>query len=229
MQEAVLDSRWLSPGLARKLLNINEATLRHWADRGMIRTFRTPGGHRRLSMEDIQALIATGQPYSRPGWPVPPTPAVAGLPHIRRRLSSTAGGQGLSWRARFDPAGQERMRELGRALLGLCMKSLGAHRHSQLMATASAVGATYADESQARGLSLAQAVEAFLFFRSALHEALRPALARHSGSAYELSRSWQQVNRVTDEVLLHMTHGFQNTPIPPTATPAEPGIPPATA
>ena len=229
IREAVQDRQWLSPGLACRLLNINEATLRHWADKGMVRTFRTPGGHRRLSTEDIEALMANGQPYAHAGQSAPLTSAAAVLPHIRRKLSAAAHGQGPAWRAQFDPASQERMRELGRDLLSLCMESLSAHRHSQVLTKARAVGAAYVGESQAQGLSLAEAVEAFLFFRSALLEALRPALARHSGSAYELSRSWRQLTRVTDEVLLHMTHGFQQNPAAPAATPAAPGSPPASA
>ncbi|HEY8840462.1 MAG TPA: MerR family DNA-binding transcriptional regulator, partial [Candidatus Dormibacteraeota bacterium] len=37
---------WLSITEASKRLNIHPATLRDWSDRGKIRTFRTPGGHR---------------------------------------------------------------------------------------------------------------------------------------------------------------------------------------
>ena len=216
IEEAVQEKRWLSPGLACRLLNINEATLRHWADKGMIRTFRTPGGHRRLAREDIEALMANGQPYAHGGQAPLLTSQAAVLPYIRRKLSAAAHGHGPAWHTRFDSASQGRMRVMGRDLLSLCMESLGTHRPPDLMAKAKALGVTYMGESQAQGLSLAEAVEAFLFFRSALLEALRPALARHSGSAYELSRSWQQLSRVTDEVLLHMTHGFQQDPASPT-------------
>ena len=214
----IQDKAWLSPGLACKLLNINEATLRHWADKGMIRTFRTPGGHRRLSNEDIQALMANGQPHSH-GGQTPFTSEVSVLPHIRRKLSITHG-HSPAWLGRFDRASQERMRTLGRELLSLCMEGLGQQRHADLMTRAGALGARYVAESRGQGLSLSEAVEAFLFFRGALLDALRPALARHGGSAYELSRSWQQLSRITDEVLLNMTQAFPNVPAPPTAASA---------
>src|SRR5258708_12715139 len=53
---------WLSLTEASKRLNVHPATLRDWADRGRIRTFRTPGGHRRFSGEDIDALAAEAAP-----------------------------------------------------------------------------------------------------------------------------------------------------------------------
>jgi excisionase family DNA binding protein len=218
IETIIQDKAWLSPGLACKLLNINEATLRHWADKGMIRTFRTPGGHRRLSSEDIQALMANGQPHPHSG-PAPFTSEASVLPHIRRKLTVTHG-HNPAWLERFDRASQERMRTLGRELLSLCMEGLGYQRHADLMARARALGTRYVAETQAQGLSLSEAVEAFLFFRGALLEALRPALARHGGSAYELSRSWQQLSRITDEVLLNMTQAFPTVPVPPTAAPA---------
>ncbi|MDR7545207.1 MAG: helix-turn-helix domain-containing protein, partial [Armatimonadota bacterium] len=49
--------RWLSLGDAASRLGVDEATLRHWADTGKIRTFRTPGGHRRFQEADLRALI----------------------------------------------------------------------------------------------------------------------------------------------------------------------------
>ena len=36
-------SRWLSLGEASRLLQVNEATLRQWADNGNVRVYRTPG------------------------------------------------------------------------------------------------------------------------------------------------------------------------------------------
>ena len=53
---------WLSLHEASQRLNVHPATLREWADRGRIRTFRTPGGHRRFSVEDVDALAAEAAP-----------------------------------------------------------------------------------------------------------------------------------------------------------------------
>jgi len=43
---------------ASERLHVHADTLRQWADRGRIRTFRTPGGHRRFQAADVEALAA---------------------------------------------------------------------------------------------------------------------------------------------------------------------------
>ncbi len=65
-------TRWITLGQACKLLGVNESTLRRWADAGHVRSFRTPGGHRRFSEEDLRALVAGrsgagGEPYTSLG------------------------------------------------------------------------------------------------------------------------------------------------------------------
>ena len=207
VEEALQDRKWLSPGVARRLLDINEATLRSWADSGLIRTFRTPGGHRRLSHDDILALIENSQ--QRPQAPTQATDTAV-LPRIRRKL---AAGQdhALQWHGNFEPAGQERMRLLGRELLTLCTESLGHPRQSEVLVSARAMGERYFREWAAQGRSLPDAIQAFVFFRGALLEAIRPVLLRRTSSSHEVSRCWQQLNRITDDVLLSMTQAFQQS------------------
>ena len=55
-------SRWLSLGQASRLLQVNEATLRQWADKGNVRVYRTPGGHRRFLHDDVLELTAQNAP-----------------------------------------------------------------------------------------------------------------------------------------------------------------------
>src|SRR6266496_1212828 len=50
---------WLTLHEASERLDVHPATLRQWADRGRVRAFRTPGGHRRFSAEDVDTLLAT--------------------------------------------------------------------------------------------------------------------------------------------------------------------------
>src|SRR3989442_14826425 len=53
---------WRSLDEAAKRLSVHPATLREWADKGQIRTFRTPGGHRRFSEVDVAHLGAHAKP-----------------------------------------------------------------------------------------------------------------------------------------------------------------------
>lgn len=48
------DSGWLTMRQACRLLGVSEPTLRKWADAGRIAVFRTPGGHRRFTVEAIE-------------------------------------------------------------------------------------------------------------------------------------------------------------------------------
>ena len=50
-------SRWLTLKDASAFLGVHYTTVRNWADRGEIRVFRTPGGHRRFSVEDLRAFL----------------------------------------------------------------------------------------------------------------------------------------------------------------------------
>ena len=87
---------WLSITEASKRLNIHPATLRAWSDRGRIRTFRTPGGHRRFSGDDVDALAANAAPELALFMN-----ALVG----QARLATSAGKlANESWYARFDDA-----------------------------------------------------------------------------------------------------------------------------
>lgn len=46
------------------MLSVNESTVKRWIDRGLLPATRTPGGHRRVSAEDIQIFMNT-QPAAR--------------------------------------------------------------------------------------------------------------------------------------------------------------------
>lgn len=218
VDEQTQDRKWLSLGLARRLLDINEATLRQWADNGLVQTFRTPGGHRRFSSEDIHALIENRQRQvaGRPGRSLSTSTA---LPRIRKKLTGSKAGP-PEWHGQFEATGLERMRGLGRELLELCQEALGQSRQAEVLAQARTLGARYGQEVAQQGVLLSDAVQAFTFFRGALVEALRPALLRHSLSTYELAQHWQQLGRITDEVLLAMTRSYPPSQEPQSAVTA---------
>ena len=54
---AAAAARWMTLGEVSRALEINEATLRQWADRGRLPVYRTPGGHRRFLRADVEALM----------------------------------------------------------------------------------------------------------------------------------------------------------------------------
>src|SRR2546426_11964313 len=103
------DTRWITLGQACKLLGVNESTLRRWADAGHVRSFRTPGGHRRFSEEDLRALVAgqggpqTQEPYTSISNMAPS--------RIRRRLQR-GRNQAAHWDSGLKEGDREKMRPL---------------------------------------------------------------------------------------------------------------------
>src|SRR5205085_5271334 len=43
-------------------LGVSEATVKRWADAGMLRCFRTRGGHRKFRMRDVKAFLEDENP-----------------------------------------------------------------------------------------------------------------------------------------------------------------------
>ena len=41
---------------AAEYLGVSAASLRAWSDRGLVRVYRTPGGQRRFSIDDLESF-----------------------------------------------------------------------------------------------------------------------------------------------------------------------------
>ncbi|MBS1517802.1 MAG: helix-turn-helix domain-containing protein [Bacteroidetes bacterium] len=46
----------ISSKKAAEFLNVNESTIKRWADKGKIKSHKTPGGHRKFKMEDLKKV-----------------------------------------------------------------------------------------------------------------------------------------------------------------------------
>jgi excisionase family DNA binding protein len=61
-------NEWLTLGQAAKHLGIAQSTARKWADEGKLPSHKTPGGHRRFLIEDLDQLMGTNSPERVHGW-----------------------------------------------------------------------------------------------------------------------------------------------------------------
>jgi excisionase family DNA binding protein len=52
-----LEDRYYRSGELARLLHVDESTVKRWADRGLIRCYRTPGGHRKFTVRQIRDFI----------------------------------------------------------------------------------------------------------------------------------------------------------------------------
>jgi excisionase family DNA binding protein len=220
-EDPIGERKWLTLGLARTLLGINEATLRQWADNGLVRAFRTPGGHRRFSTEDIYSLMEGDQ--GGPDGVHVADPSV--LPRLRRMVKGETHANVPAWMQRFDDEGHKRMRLLGREFLELCIEYIEQPDRPESLEHAAVLGATYGSEIASRGIVLSDALEAFFFFRNATIGAIKPTLNKRGATADEAYAMIDQLTKLTDQVLLSLTSRYNQAPLTheaPNTKPAKP-------
>ena len=56
----------LSTSEAARHLGVSLSTIRRWSDSGHLRGYRTPGGQRRFTIEQLDEFMASLGPSSRP-------------------------------------------------------------------------------------------------------------------------------------------------------------------
>ncbi len=194
--------RWLTLGKACRLLSVDESTLRRWADAGQVRTFRTPGGHRRFAEDDVREFLQgrSKQHYlSNVG--------DLATQRIRRQLHRE---QKPEWYATVDEAQREKLRPLGRRLMALVADYVARRgRKTSVLEEARATGAQYGAELVGAGMSLSQAMHAFTFFRRSLDQSAKQALAKQGTPPAECTDVCEQIMALADEVLLGIASAYE--------------------
>jgi excisionase family DNA binding protein len=190
---------------AAALAGVSLSTVRRWADEGRLPSFRTPGGHRRFRVVDIERALM----------PAPAGTAAVevlgdlAVTRIRRQLAAPRARE-LVWFAGLDEAARDRLRLLGRHLLSTIAEYL-AHRRRRATALAEArqFGLLYGRELYAARLGVRQAVEAFTFFRRSLEETARRHAALHNLGAAELDDLRDHLDAINDRVLLGIVEAYE--------------------
>ncbi len=196
-------------GRASRQLGVNESTLRRWADEGRVRTFRTPGGHRRFAEADLLRL-ASQPPVEQTVSEYRALGSLA-LARIRRRLQHGKPRR-TAWYSTVDEASRMRFRPLGRRLVALASEALGGSlRGGRLAEEARAIGREYGEELARDGVALRDAVEAFTFFRHSLDDTARDLAQRSHLTAEDAAEAWEQVSGLADVVLVAMLEAFDGS------------------
>lgn len=202
-----LATRWITLGQACKLLGVNESTLRRWADAGHVRSFRTPGGHRRFSEEDLRVLMlgqmpAVSEPYN--------AISSMALSRIRRRLQRGKGAQSAHWFSNLAEEEREKMRPLGRRLVALVSEYLTkGSRRASLLDEARAIAHEYGRLLVRDGMSLRDAVEGFTFFRKTLDETAMEEAQKNELSADKAIELWELLTNLGDQVLISIAESYE--------------------
>jgi excisionase family DNA binding protein len=199
-------TRWITLGQACKLLGVNESTLRRWADAGHVRSFRTPGGHRRFSEDDLRVLMAGQMPASSEPYNAISNMALA---RIRRRLQR-GKSQSAHWFSNLGEEDREMMRPLGRRLVALVSEYLakGAKR-ANLMDEAKEIAREYGRILVRDGMSLRDAVEGFTFFRKTLDETAMEEAQKNELTTEKALELWELLTNLGDQVLISIAESYE--------------------
>lgn len=193
-----VQAEWLGLSEAAELLGVHPSTVRAWADQGKLPVHRTAGGHRRFLRSEIE------------GWSSGSRRAGANEAQIvienviGRTRMEIPRLQDQDWYARLTESQRSAYREESRRLL----MQVGRMIEEPASEQAVHIGQDYARISLDAGMTLSEAVEAFLFFRRFLLESI------FNLSEIQAAQAWgsvyKQATQFTDQVLLALIEGYQH-------------------
>jgi excisionase family DNA binding protein len=194
------DTRWVNLQRACEILGVNESTVRRWADSGEIRCFRTPGGHRRFAEGDLFAMTEGGDSGRN-------ELGAAAVTRVRRQLHS--GRQGADWYSNIEENERDALRPLGRRLVELVGDYISRRGHrSSIEQEVDAIGREYGSLLHGRGTPLAQAMQAFIFFRRSLDETAKRLAERDRLDGADAARAREGIAGLADRVLLGVAAAY---------------------
>jgi excisionase family DNA binding protein len=197
-------SDWVTLARACEVLGVDESTVRRWADAGRLRVFRTPGGHRRFSLANLQEMVA-GDTRHRGADEVERLTVAK----IRRQLQR-ARQHGDAWYASLSEDNRQQLRDLGRRLVEIVGEYLDKRSHrSALLDEALEIGGAYGRVLIDAGLPLPSAVGAYIGFRKTMDETTRLAATKESLPVDEALAACGQVHVLGDEVLLGIAAAYE--------------------
>lgn len=200
------DTEWLPLGKAAALLGVHSMTLRRWSDAGRFPSYRTPGGHRRFALADIQAYLLhqRGGQSDDLGQDWADTALVA----TRKQV---AGQPDSRWLQAIDEEKlRDEYRQLGHQLMGLLLQYVAAEdANGSLIEEARRIGRRYGVYGIRAGLTLTNIIEATLFFRDILVESSLKIPTTTYVEPDASLRILRRVNKIINTVQLAVTDYYE--------------------
>jgi excisionase family DNA binding protein len=221
------DPGWVTLTEACRLLGVSPSTVRRWADSGMIRTFVTPGGHRRFSRAGLEALLPdrpTGRP-SLSGLGETPGRMARGY----RRAADEAHGT-IPWVDEIDDAHRERFRTYGRGIVRSLLEALDTddpRRRAELLRSAEDSCTEYGRFAGHESLGSSMTADLFLRFRRPFLAELGALARRRELDASATSHLMTEANTALDGLLLATLRGWEAAAPGPGRRPRRPVPSPA--
>jgi excisionase family DNA binding protein len=199
-------ARWLTLKDASAFLGVHYTTVRNWADKGEIRVFRTPGGHRRFSVEDLRAFLEERVSHTEM---VDSTEMVeAAVVRVRKEIQSIPQDE-MSWRYALDEGEGDVHRARGRQLFSLAISFvLKPNQRQRILNEGRSLGETYGRDAARNDVGLRDTGKAVQFFRGQLTQLLRQSENPRVLDAEDV-RVRQLLDQFLDEVLFAVLDGYE--------------------
>lgn len=203
------DPGWVTLTEACRLLGVSPSTIRRWGDTGMVRTFVTPGGHRRFSRAGLDALLPS-RPAARPSLvDLGETPGR--MTRGYRRAAEGVPAQ-LPWITDLDAAQRERFRAYGREIVEALLAALDADdpaRREELLRGAEDACTEYGRTAGLDDLGASTTADVFLRFRRPFLAELGALARRRELDAATTSALIADANAALDGLLLATLRGWE--------------------
>ena len=201
--------KWLSLSQAAEILGVHPSTVRNWADQGKLPFHRTLGGHRRFLNSELELWRKS----ERAAGPDEAAIVVQSALGYTRFQIDEGLLEAEEWYGKLDEDARKAYSVRGRELMRGLMSYMSADAQSA-QAEARNQGSQHAALSRRNNLTVSEAVQAFLFFRSVLLESM---LNVFESAAINSSFVWadmlRKTNMFTDQILLTLLdtyHVFKN-------------------
>jgi excisionase family DNA binding protein len=207
------ENPWLPLGAAARLVGVGPDTLRRWANSGTVESYQTPGGHRRFLRSSLETMINGPRRHTYDGERLADASGTI-VGDVHRRMQRT-GYAGQPWQARLSDTQRADFRRWGQRTFQLVIEYVAAAKRAEralLLEEAEKMGGLYGREASGAGLTLAETVEAFLFFRSPVLEAITAHLRRRSAQIGDLTTAVREANEAIDRVLVALVGSHRGQP-----------------
>jgi len=203
--ERYMTPEWMNLSEIAKELGVHPSTVRNWADQGSIPVHRTPGGHRRFRRDEVE-LWRLAHQASTPD----ETQLVVRTALQRTRLHISEGRlEEESWYAKLDQDARQQYRLSGRSMMQALSAYLSSADDQGAEAEARALGYEYAVRARRYGLSIMEAAQAFLFFRTSLLDAMYGVYESASvQSPLVWSNMFRRISAFTDRVMMTLLETY---------------------
>jgi excisionase family DNA binding protein len=197
---------WISLSKAAAMLGVHSMTLRRWSDSGKFPSYRTPGGHRRFALSDIENYLDRNQ--VAPADTLPAAWADQALIQTRQQVAHHRDHRWLQMVDEGDM--RDDYRQLGTQLIGLLLQYVAADEpNGALLEEAKRFGRLYGAYGMRSGMTLSSIIEATLFFRDILVESsLQIPSSTYVEPATSL-RILKRVNQIINTVQLTVTEFYE--------------------